>query len=154
MKLIHKKNLKINFLNRSNSTATVITPKKKIKHEIYSFGYLPDIQDSDDEPSPSREALEPKVVPGYEGFPIKMISSNWQHSMFVSEDNKVFGWGNNDFGQLGIPFIKKVSSFLIYLFCFNTLNYFKATTFYFIYVNLFTSFLFIFNSTKSLILCN
>lgn len=107
MKLIRPKIFKHNFSCRFNSTVNA-TQKKKIKHEIYSFGFLPDLQDTDDDPAPTKEELEPKVVPGYEGFPIKMVSANWQHTMFVSEDNKVFGWGNNDFGQLGIPFIKKV----------------------------------------------
>jgi alpha-tubulin suppressor-like RCC1 family protein len=105
MKLIRSKNFKSNFLKRFN--ATVTTPKKNIKHEIYSFGYIPDLKETEDDPEPSREALAPKIVPGYEGFPIRMITSGYSHSMFVSEDNKVFGYGNNDYGQLGIPFMNK-----------------------------------------------
>jgi alpha-tubulin suppressor-like RCC1 family protein len=105
MKLLRLKNLKSNFQSMRYNATTV--SYKKIKHEIYSFGYQPDLKDTDEDPAPSRELLEPKIVPGYEGFPVRMITSAYSHAMFVSEDNKVFGWGNNDYGQLGIPFMNK-----------------------------------------------
>jgi len=105
MKLVISKNFRANFFQkRFNST---VTKKKKINHEIYVFGYMPEIQETDEDPPATREMLEPKLIPGYEGFPIRMISSAYSHTMFVTEDNKVFGWGNNDYGQLGIPFMSK-----------------------------------------------
>jgi hypothetical protein len=53
------------------------------------------------------ENLTPAKVIGFECEKIHMISCGYQHSLALTVGGRVFSWGNNEFGQLGIEGIPK-----------------------------------------------
>ncbi|XP_074647680.1 putative E3 ubiquitin-protein ligase HERC4 isoform X2 [Tubulanus polymorphus] len=44
----------------------------------------------------------PEVLVSLQGIPVRQIASGGYHSFILSQSGAVFGWGKNDFGQLGI----------------------------------------------------
>nr|QEM23329.1 UV resistance locus 8 [Colobanthus quitensis] len=66
---------------------------------IYTYGWSKYGQlghgDFEDHPTPYKlEALSDK--------PISQISGGWRHTMAVTSDGKLYGWGWNKFGQVGV----------------------------------------------------
>lgn len=68
------------------------------KNEVWSWGWgahgqlgLGDVKDRD----------EPTVIEELSNERVKLLSCGDRHSFAVTEDGRVFGWGSNEFGQLG-----------------------------------------------------
>ena len=51
--------------------------------------------------------LDFSLVESLKGTKIKEVSGTYEHCFAVTEDGRVFGYGSNDFGQLGYNFIEK-----------------------------------------------
>ncbi|XP_043917379.1 probable E3 ubiquitin-protein ligase HERC4 isoform X2 [Protopterus annectens] len=56
------------------------------------------------------ETVCPRLIPNLQGIPIIQIACGRHHSLALSQDGKLFSWGLNTFGQLGITKKKVVLS--------------------------------------------
>jgi alpha-tubulin suppressor-like RCC1 family protein len=70
------------------------------KGEVYSWGFHRSgltgyLSDGDYQISPIK-------VDGFDGKKVKAISCGYWHSMALTECGRVYGWGNNKWGQLGV----------------------------------------------------
>ncbi|GAX82276.1 hypothetical protein CEUSTIGMA_g9705.t1 [Chlamydomonas eustigma] len=46
--------------------------------------------------------LKPKIVEPLSALRVETIAGGWRHSMAAASDGKLYGWGWNKFGQLGV----------------------------------------------------
>ncbi|KAE8810905.1 ultraviolet-B receptor UVR8-like [Hordeum vulgare] len=49
-----------------------------------------------------QDHLVPRKLEALKDVPISQISGGWRHTMAVAEDGKLYGWGWNKFGQVGV----------------------------------------------------
>ncbi|XP_051176119.1 probable E3 ubiquitin-protein ligase HERC4 isoform X2 [Leptopilina boulardi] len=49
-----------------------------------------------------KKELKPKLISSLAGIPIAFIACGGYHSIVVSKSGAIFGWGKNNFGQLGL----------------------------------------------------
>lgn len=81
------------------------------------------MQEGEDDVPYTAAELAPRLVKGYDGEPVRMVTGSWKHTLFLTEDQRAFGFGNNDYGQLGIPFMQKHE--VSYPVCLQTLQVVK-----------------------------
>ncbi|XP_030845433.1 secretion-regulating guanine nucleotide exchange factor [Strongylocentrotus purpuratus] len=58
-------------------------------------------------PISTPKRLDPAL---FDGLTIKGIHSGWTHMLAITEDESVYTWGRNDYGQLGRPAAKSISN--------------------------------------------
>jgi alpha-tubulin suppressor-like RCC1 family protein len=88
--------LDISFIRSGCYHSMVLTKSGK----VYAWGYNKFGQigiGSSDE-----SILRPTEVQGFDKKGVIMISCGYWHSMALTESGRVFSWGDNDFGQLGL----------------------------------------------------
>jgi hypothetical protein len=57
---------------------------QRIRHEIYTFGFTPDMQEGEDDVPYTAEELAPRLLKGYDGDPVSMVTGSWKHTLFLT----------------------------------------------------------------------
>eukprot|EP00850_Spirogloea_muscicola_P008974 SM000049S16745 [mRNA] locus=s49:427660:430897:- [translate_table: standard] len=50
----------------------------------------------------TEDSLVPRTLPGFDGVRMKMLSAGAEHTVAVSEDGRLYGWGWGRYGNLGL----------------------------------------------------